>query len=242
MPIDQGWGVATPNVSADNSTTWNVRLTLPYGGSISLWAETFVTAFQMGGTTAQSQYMRQFFPHNFMQPSITISGTMPNQYQYNRLAAFVRASHFEAVNFSTTTMRERYIRSQGGNIGELPHYRTNNGNGIPTVMLEFTRGSFASTNNKNRVHKSWSMEGYILTIGAGSTALENTPAFQFDFIPVSSSLSSDTGIYSDTTVQGRKIEDWMTAFRGNSRLTYKQTNQSSDAANIIGQILGQIGL
>lgn len=202
-PLDTGYGVKTPHKSADKSNTWNVAIANHKGGSIKLWAEQVTMDFSMSGSTGQSRFRKQFYPHSMNEPKITVMGKMPNQYEYNRLAAFIRLSHTDALN---NVHRKAY----DGSAGKRP----------PTIRM-FIRGSSLKTARPivKGGHKMHSFEGFIASIAAGATKFRFAPDFQFEFIPLASKLTGSTGLYDDQLLtKGIQIMSYMEMFNKNKKI------------------------
>lgn len=51
------------------------------------------TGWRLSGETTQSAMHKSFYPRNMGQEPITVKGTMPNQYEYDRLVHFVTVHH-----------------------------------------------------------------------------------------------------------------------------------------------------
>src|SRR4051794_32460385 len=92
VPIDQGYFVSFPHKGIANSTNHTARLTSPSGAKAYLWVHDIVMNFQVAGAYAQSHRWRQWYPRNFVQPRITITGQTPNQREYGRLCEFIRVA------------------------------------------------------------------------------------------------------------------------------------------------------
>lgn len=180
----------------------NARLTNPFSESIPLIIEEIETSFQMGGTTAQSAELRQFYPRNFVQPTLTVRGRMPNGFQYNRLASFVRVAQIAALG-------KRFLRHSGT-------VRTSkSGTYIPT-MLFTVNGSDDKLHARKRhwkgPHKPLRLEGYVKTIQAGAEHHNQAPPFEFEFVAAHSHFSGSVGIYSDDRSEGTEILPWIDIF------------------------------
>lgn len=199
-PINTGYYVDKPNKSADKSETWNGVLITTSGQELKLWIEDLRLNFSMSGTMGQSRYRKQFYPKAFNQPSMMVRGKMPNQYEYNKLAAFIRESHFDALNQTNrktvsdgtkATFDKKTVTLRIKNAGEGPRPKRNLKGGH--IVLAF--------------------EGYIKNIEAGAEKFQFAPDFQFEFVVAGSKDTGSIGIYKDDVVQGSKIMSWMDVFK-----------------------------
>lgn len=217
--LDRGYGVATPDIDPA-SRQWNGRLIDMRGQRIHFWIEDIEASFAMGGTTAQSRTLRQFFPHNMVQPSVTVRGRAPNSFQYNRLASFVRRAQSDVVSAKELgrngiNLRTRGLQGGGDSV-------------VSTVELTVRAGitskyPFSGRTVKGR-HKAWKLEGYIKSMPAGGQRFNQAPAFQFEFLIAESELSqsANIGIWSDTAVQGNQILPWITIFKSRGKEGFVQ--------------------
>lgn len=157
--IDKGYFVKSPDVSPDqrgeSSRRSNAYLRDSDDNRVWMWVNDINANFAMSGSTAQSKKLRSYFPHNFAQPSITLSGQTPNQYQYNRLAEFVRKCHAQSVlNSNENTIR--LVVLAGGEETKRP----------------IVRG------HRNSIY----LDGYISNMPRRAERFINAPEFQFEFI------------------------------------------------------------
>lgn len=204
-PIARGYAVRLPDSDpVDNQ--WNGRFLDLRGDKIHFWIEDIEANFAMAGSTAQSRHVRQFFPHNMVQPSIIVRGIAPNSYQYNRLANFVRQAQWDAVSGQELARAGIDLRGEPDN---------------PITTLNLTiragiTGLYPPTGRtvKGR-HKAWKLEGYVKSMSAGAKRFEQAPRFQFEFLIAASKLAdgSNVGIWSDTAVQGDILKSWMDIFK-----------------------------
>jgi hypothetical protein len=111
----------------------------------------------MSGATAQSHLRREFYAHNFTQPTISITTQMPNSYQYNRLGAFLRAAQ-----------RNSMVRQ-----GELLKLRISAG-GSPT--------DGGGPNHIKGGHREVFADGYVVNAPRGAERFVNAPPYAFDFV------------------------------------------------------------
>lgn len=199
---DTGYAVSVPNVSANdpNKNNWNVQLIKLNNKYLNLWVEEASVDFSMSGKTGQSRYKREFYPHSFNEPTLRLVGKMPNQREYNKLAAFVRESHSEALHGSTNTTETSREQQKV----------------YPTVTLLMKSTDFlrqAQPRTQKGAHRGMKLEGYIKSIAAGATKFEFAPAFEIQFVVAAA--NGTVGIYEDTLVAGSQIKSWMTLFKVN---------------------------
>lgn len=92
----QGYWVTAPKAAPSDTerTGW---LSMDGAGTVNLWITDIEADFEAGGTYAQSQKRRDWYPHNFAQAKFKITGQCANQQQYGDLAEFVHDSHRQAL-------------------------------------------------------------------------------------------------------------------------------------------------
>jgi hypothetical protein len=195
-PIDTGYSVNIPNINVNDKENWNVRLIKLNKKYLNLWVDDAMIDFSMSGLTGQSRYKREFYPHSFNEPTLILKGIMPNQREYNKLAAFVRESHSEALNVNKNLSE----KSAGTKV-------------YPTVSLIMKSSVQQKGNPRNQKGKRMGMklEGYMKSIAAGAAKFEFAPTFEIQFVVAAS--DGTVGIYGDEVVGGSVIVDWMTLFK-----------------------------
>jgi len=208
---DKGYAVNIPNVSPDSKgQNWNVALLAPFGAYMKLWVNEINIDFSLTGVTGQSRYRRQFFPRAFNQPKMTVSGTMPNQKEYNRLASFIRECHFAAV-----TGNQDLYDNKDGNPDKARKGASVSAQTITLLVKDSGPKVVKSAPRHTKGgHLPLKVEGYITNIAAGATKFNFAPDFQFEFIPAYSTMKADKiGIYEDVEDDGSQISSWMEIFR-----------------------------
>lgn len=104
-PLTQGYFVTTPATAPDVdgklANGANAFLEDSRGNRIGMWVNDISADFSLAGSTAQGPTRRDFYPHNFTQPSVKIKGQTTNNYEYNRLAEFIRHTHRDALSVSS---------------------------------------------------------------------------------------------------------------------------------------------
>lgn len=200
---DTGYAVNIPNVDPNTRDNWTVRLIKPNRKYLNLWVEEMSVDFSIAGSTGQSRWKREFFPRSFNQPVLSMMGYMPNPQEYNKLAAFVRESHSEALNIN-----RNYSETSSTNMNTYQNGSTP----LPTVTLVSNpRKTFGRSRNQKGGRKGMKLEGYIGSISAGVVRHEQAPQFKIDFIIAAS--DGTVGIYDDRLDSGSQITDWMTLFQ-----------------------------
>lgn len=214
IPYDVGYDAETQKHCAAgtgyNLDNWNGRLVDQLGSSVDLWITEFDTSFAMGGSTGQSRYHRQFFPRNFTEPIVTVTGRVANTYEYNRLSAFVRRSHYYSLR------ADEFAADQKQTQGKVSGRHMDSGSAIPTVTLILRGGGIPAAYNAKGVHKPWVVDGYIKSMPAGAKHHDPAPEFKFEFIISQSQyVPATTGIYEDHLVVGSQLLSWMDVFEKN---------------------------
>lgn len=205
---DTGYAVNLPDVSANDKDNWTARLIKPNNKYLNLWVEEASIDFSVSGSFGQSRWKREFYPRSFNQPVLTLTGRMPNQREHNKLAAFVRESHSEALNINpftgaSATERTTVKTKTYPNAPDVP---------LPTVSLIMKNDVIGGRlRNQKGGRRGMKLEGYIKSINAGAIKFEHAPAFEIEFVVAAS--DGTVGIYSDKLTAGSKIVDWMTLFK-----------------------------
>jgi hypothetical protein len=185
--ISQGYYVSLPSTDpADNNPS--AQLENIRGDTIGLWISNFSIDFSMGGTYAQSMRLRQYMPRNLIQPVIHVEGQMPNSFQYQRLAEFVRESHYDTL-FPQTLVTDQQMLSFtlfAGHLGDLTLFSA--GGKRKAKMGDYV------VQGKGP-HALQHFRGYIQSIQRGAQQFINAPTYTFDFVPSYS--------YGDLYRQGR---------------------------------------
>lgn len=190
---------------------WNVSLKNPSGENILLWIWEVEVAFSLGGVTGQSHHRRQFFPRNLTQPTLLLKGTAPNNFQYNRLASFVRTSQEQALGAASFKTGRAFT----------------DGSVVPTTQLHLRSGkAFGRKDGRTTrgTHKAWVCEGYIKTVAGGATRFEFAKDYEIEFILVSSEQSGGTGIFEDTSVRGSRLLPWLDIFEKGAKAEALKTD------------------
>lgn len=188
----------------------NAEMVNQLGEVIRLWVEDFEAEFTVAGTTAQSRKVRQFFPRNFVQPSVRLTCIAPTQLDYLRFSEFVRSSHIYAL--------EGQEYKAQFNAGTVREFRNDRGLFIPTVLLRLrdkTPEGFKKSVRSKGGHRPWALEGYIRNMTAGAERFVYAPRFQFDFtIAVNRNpRGAEVAMWDDLRHRGSQIASWAEIFK-----------------------------
>jgi hypothetical protein len=242
VPYKSGQGVTTPNIEPGigrHATTGNAALTLPTGELLWLWVNEVEVGFELGGTTAQSRRQRQFFPHNFSQVKMTVRGTAPNNYQYNRIASFVRMSQYWALYAEDFAKLQQ---NQGQSISNL-HYADGTALQATQLILRGNTEGNVIPNGKTikGPNRPWKVWGYIKNIKAGASRFEYATDFEFEFEITESHNGGKLGIFDDHQVVGQKIMSWMDVFQRNHFQGVDSKTPSSTPIDLVNSLLDFVG-
>lgn len=153
----------SPDINGEGANGSNACLEIEGNDSsiqrLYLWVNNVESAFTVSGSVAQSVARRQFFPRDFAQPALMISGQTPNQYEYGRIAEFVRQSHLNVIN-----------PSFGGT-----------GLGLVTLTV-FTDQKPTKFPMVKGPHQNLRIRGYVSSIERATERFVNAPDFKFEFI------------------------------------------------------------
>lgn len=125
--------------------------------TLYLFVDAVETGWQLSGETTQSQTARNFYPRNMAQDELTISGTVANQYEYDRIVEFIQHHHLSQFNSGL-------IVAQG---------LDGNGN-YPGVDFKLFRPQAGGTNSVPRMFYTV----VITDIAAGHERFMNYPTYQ----------------------------------------------------------------
>lgn len=176
-PIDRGLGVRHQDIGTRGS---RALLRNQAGDEIALWVYEIETSFSMDGALVQSVHHREFYPHNFVQPTLTVRGQTPNSFEYNRLSEFIRESHQKAVFYD-----------ESGYVS-------------PAIRFELRGGGHTTERNTKGYHQRLVLRGFVPKFGRGARRFEFSQNYEFDFV-VTRSL---TGLMTDERVAGLQLKAW----------------------------------
>lgn len=156
QPIDRGYAIKRPNLSPDRAgqpqKDANAYFENGNGERVFMWVSDVEAQFAMTGSTAQSRAYRRFYPHNFAQPTCTISGQCPNQYEMGRLAEFIRDSQLLQLEDNP-----------------LLKFRL------------FTQGKDTARPLQKGKHRRISISGYVLNVPRTAERWVNAPEYRLEF-------------------------------------------------------------
>lgn len=215
---EAGYAVSIPNKSADKSNTWNAALLDNASRAYKMWVYEIQMDFGLSGITGQSRHRRQFFPVSFNQTAVSVRGQMPNQKEYNKLAAFVRESHAIALETNHMIYQRNGDKQYRASSAQpellklyINPYRSKAGEVGLDQKNQNPSGAFKKGRKRKNIkghHKQLVFEGYIKNISAGALKFNFAPEFQFDFIVAQAYLGNNVGIYDDTLDTGSQLMDW----------------------------------
>ncbi len=166
VPITTGNGVyfkpgtvgAGPDDASANAYLEN-RIT---NQRLPLWIYDFTSDFSATGVEAQSRMKKEFYARFFTQPRYLIKGQAANQYEYQRIAKFVRQ----------------------GMLAQLSSSPTVKGNSFFEAFLLRIEGRASPIHNRNTKggHMGWSLEGYIEEVTTGGTRFQFSPEYEMTFV------------------------------------------------------------
>lgn len=78
-----------------------------------LFVDNIKTGWKLSGSTGQAQMARTFFPRNLSQDDLIISGTMPNQHEYDKLVVFVEDHQKQILEKTDTLFGQDLLQVRG---------------------------------------------------------------------------------------------------------------------------------
>jgi len=183
---DRGYHVAVPN-SKPTENNYTAYLEDSTGKRRYMWVHNIQMSFQVAGSYAQSAKFRAWYPRNFQQPTVQISGQTANQEQYAGLVEFIRDSQRKALDTPVNpfTMDDP----------------------IFTTALVIPR---AGPGHPGHVHQGHALRGFINNIERTAERWVNAPEFQFTFTVV----SATAGLFHTATADGSGHMQIMTKYMG----------------------------
>lgn len=126
------------------------------GERVGLWVNDISSSFELSGSASQGATHREFYAHNFTQPSVVVSGQTPNSFQYNRLAEFVRKSQLTSLDLGTAS--------------------------TPLRLIVLTGNVPVPKRNLRGPHSSIWLDGFIPKIEAGAERFVTAHEYSFEFV------------------------------------------------------------
>lgn len=209
QPVAQGYdaNVGTPN-AARKSAAVNEASGYLVSANNNFQMSLLVTSTSMdtelAGTTAQSKFIQDFYPKNFVQPSITVSGWSLDQEDYGLLCEFVRYCQLQSLNAAgTSTMGWISAMTQlvvlgktsvvpgknfAGTIRSLPNGtdgpNTKYGPETSARAVTATYGKGQSSYNQSikGAHETTIAKGYISSMPRIHEQFQYAVQWEFDFV------------------------------------------------------------
>lgn len=108
-----------------------------------LYVDSLEGQLTVSGSTAQTAASRTWYPRNFVQGEWTVTGTMPNQHEYDKLVEFVEHCHQTAIDGRDSNYHPVYFclmhpfQASGPERSQLYHLRAQY---VGVVVLGITAG------------------------------------------------------------------------------------------------------
>lgn len=234
-PIDKGYGVRAPETRYPG--TGNGRFVNQTNEKLDFWIEEIEANFGMTGQKAQSRNVREFMPHNVNQPSITVTGRTTNSFQYQRIASFVRVSHYNSLNMGNLGEEVRTVV-----VGEGEEQTRIKAQTVRLYVRAQPQGfpePWSGRHSKG-AHSAWMLEGYIKNFKAGAERFEVAPQFTFEFM-VASSATTETaggksiGIWEDIQVIGNELRPWISWINATGKNNFVTVNDATASKKFEGE-------
>jgi hypothetical protein len=160
------------------------------GFSLPLFITSTNIDTSLAGSTGQSQLVQDFYPKNFVQPVVTVSGMSLDQADYGALCEFVRHCQLKALTTPDSwseSMAQLVVLGRTG-IGSktarnVPVGGRNNGRKVENT---FTTNSAKDISHFNQIikgsHDNIIAKGYIESMPRIHQQFEYAVAWQFDFV------------------------------------------------------------
>jgi len=210
LPIRKGYGVRYISETDPSTNNYTAKLTDQFNREIYFWIEDMDITININGSTGQSRSVRQFFPHNLSQPSITIRGRHADSYRRNLFAIFVRESQYNALS-------SRYYSQDDADFDPLIELSINGRKSDEDLRGEANPGS--NTARKGRPHQ-WVAKGYIKNIQAGAKRFDPAPTFEFEFLVAE--MVTGPGRLEDGSWKPKEMTDFMTLFAARPRNEFQE--------------------
>jgi len=175
----------------------------------------------LAGNQAQSQTVRDFYPHNILMPAMKVSGKCYDQYSYGMLCEFISAAQrqFFAPNVDLPCM-QLYI---AGNIYPLANGTRRNGAGVPCVRRNGK--GYANQIIKGQ-HNPLLALGYIMSTPREHNAGDYAPDWDLQFT-VANMLA---GPYTDGLAPNVAQQTWADFLTGSGAVMWN--SKANKAENI----------
>jgi hypothetical protein len=206
QPVDQGYDVNVNTIHGDRraAALGHTNATLADG---DFQYNIFVSGMNLdsaqSGSTAQSQLTRDWYAHNFVQPSFTVIGWSLDQKDYGTMVEFVHAAQFKAINSNANLTQLAIAGRTGGKSGTgLPGDQGQDGGRtggphIPAVTISnpgrlmkdaiqsdppgSPRGTYYNQTIRGS-HKPTVAKGYIATMPRIHQRFKGAVQWEFQFV------------------------------------------------------------
>lgn len=180
----------------------------------------FVHALQIdlgiSGSSAQSRYTRDFYPHNIVIPSFTIVGQSYSTAQYGSMAEYIHMAQHRSLNDSD--LIQFYLEGTKDTQAQGTH------SGGPKVVYRDPNGHLVAEHLVQKIvgrHGRIICQGYINSFTRTHTRGDHRPVWQAQFI-VSNMLSSP--IYTDAVVLEKETDTWLSILHGTKNVPTRSQN------------------
>lgn len=181
VPTDTGYHVHLPDEPNRDYRASERRYTIYLedqdGNGRYLYAHEIGMNFQISGSYAQSPQFRSWYPRNFVQPVIQITGQTASQADYQALAEFIHKAQQKSLRWDDSDNRQNTIHMR------IPHTEKHM--------------------DENHRHTGHSVNGHIRNIQRLSERWINAPEFNFEFIVV----TAHAGLYETKSSDASGVKD-----------------------------------
>lgn len=153
------------------------------GEQVALWITQAQISFTVGGTFVQSPRLREFFPRNLIDPVWSIQGITPNSFQYQRLAEFIRTTHFDVLDptgLSDIGSHLPTLHINAGGLGDLSQLQQSDMKHFVPDQKKFLADHPNTVQGKGP-HSAQHMKGFIASFSRGAQRFINVPTYEFQF-------------------------------------------------------------
>jgi hypothetical protein len=212
--------------NAHGANAYLVDETLPDKPQVPLWIQEITADFSLTGNTAQSMTKRDFYAHNFTQPSFNFRGQTFNEAQYGYLTEFIRRAQvrqlLEIGNPKGDWEKRGFLRIVVPKAGFVPQR--------VRIRRKGKQGP-VTWRRKNRSQRGerdhMIITGYIKAIQRRHERFVNAPEWNFEFI----TARMLAGPFSDSPVRSEKlrdIKDWTEFLRGDGFVKDPDSGKDED--------------
>lgn len=205
QPVADGYDAAAANPGTARKSTAENKISgyLASGNGgyqLGLFATSIDMDTELSGSTAQSKFVQDFYPNNFVQPAITVSGWCLDQEDYGTLCEFVHYCQTQSLQASAgwpSSMTQLVILGRSslasgsaytGTIRGLPD-GTDGANtkygpftSARAVTATYQKGASAYNQSVKGDHDTIIAKGYVATMPRIHQQFEYAVQWQFSFI------------------------------------------------------------